>query len=99
MTCFRASFRESFDIRNIPCSNHSNIKAYRGRRRNRMTPVLEAEGLTKRFGKVEALAGLDLSVPAGQLVALLGPNGAGKSTFVRMVATLARPDGGSVRVG
>jgi ABC-2 type transport system ATP-binding protein len=63
-----------------------------------MTAIVEARGLTKRFGEVEALAGLDLAVAAGQVVALLGPNGAGKTTFVRTVATLARPDAGSVRV-
>ena len=57
-------------------------------------PVIEARGLTKRFGKVQALAGLDLVARRGQVVALLGPNGAGKTTFVRTLATLVRPDGG-----
>ncbi|MFC4048855.1 ATP-binding cassette domain-containing protein [Actinomadura syzygii] len=57
-----------------------------------MTPVLEAAGLAKRYGSVEALAGLDLVAESGQVVALLGPNGAGKTTFVRSVATLVRPD-------
>jgi ABC-2 type transport system ATP-binding protein len=61
-------------------------------------PVIEAQGLTKRFGKVEALAGIDLVAPPGQVVALLGPNGAGKTTFVRTIATLLRPDGGTLRV-
>jgi ABC-2 type transport system ATP-binding protein len=64
-----------------------------------MTPIVEAQGLTKRFGKVEALARLELAVDEGQVVALLGPNGAGKTTFVRTVATLLRPDEGSVHVG
>jgi ABC-2 type transport system ATP-binding protein len=63
-----------------------------------MHALIEADGLSKRFGKVQALNGLDLSVPAGQVVAILGPNGAGKTTFVRTVATLLRPDGGSLRV-
>ncbi len=62
------------------------------------TPVIEARGLTKRFGKVDALAGLDLVAHAGNVVAVLGPNGAGKTTFVRTVATLVRPDGGSLHV-
>jgi ABC-2 type transport system ATP-binding protein len=62
------------------------------------TPMIEAEGLVKRFGKVEALAGLDLIARSGQVVAVLGPNGAGKTTFVRTVATLTRPDGGRLRV-
>jgi ABC-2 type transport system ATP-binding protein len=61
-------------------------------------PVIEARGVTKRFGKVEALAGLDLVAHPGQVVAVLGPNGAGKTTFVRAVATLVRPDGGSLHV-
>jgi ABC-2 type transport system ATP-binding protein len=60
--------------------------------------VIEAEGLTKRFGEVTALAGLDLTAPTGQVTAVLGPNGAGKSTTVRAVATLLRPDGGTLRV-
>ncbi|MGI8779689.1 MAG: ABC transporter ATP-binding protein, partial [Solirubrobacteraceae bacterium] len=63
-----------------------------------MEPIVEAEGLTKRFGDVEALAGLDLVVPAGKVLALLGPNGAGKTTFVRTIATLTRPDAGTLRV-
>jgi ABC-2 type transport system ATP-binding protein len=63
-----------------------------------VTPIVEAAGLVKRFGNLEALAGLDLVAESGQVVALLGPNGAGKTTFVRSVATLARPDGGTLRV-
>jgi len=62
------------------------------------TPVVDARALTKRFGKVEALAGLDLTVAPGQVTALLGPNGAGKTTFVRTLATLVRPDAGTVSV-
>jgi ABC-2 type transport system ATP-binding protein len=63
-----------------------------------MQPIVEATGLTKRYGEVEALAGLDLVAPAGKVLALLGPNGAGKTTFVRAIATLTRPDAGSLRV-
>jgi ABC-2 type transport system ATP-binding protein len=64
-----------------------------------MPPLIEAHGLTKTFGKVHALAGLDLEVEPGQVVGLLGPNGAGKTTFVHTVATLLRPDKGTLRVG
>jgi ABC-2 type transport system ATP-binding protein len=60
--------------------------------------IIEAEGLVKRFGKVEALAGLDLVAHTGQVTAVLGPNGAGKTTFVRTIATLIRPDAGTLRV-
>ena len=63
-----------------------------------MEQMVEAEGLRKRFGKVEALDGLTLSAPAGGVLAVLGPNGAGKSTFVRMVATLTRPTPGRCHV-
>ena len=63
-----------------------------------MHALIEAQGLSKRFGKVQALDALDLTIPSGQVVAFLGPNGAGKSTFIRMVATLLRPDSGSLRV-
>jgi ABC-2 type transport system ATP-binding protein len=62
------------------------------------TPAIEAEGLVKNFGKTKALAGLDLTVPAGTVYGLLGPNGAGKTTAVRVFATLLRPDGGRARV-
>jgi ABC-2 type transport system ATP-binding protein len=59
---------------------------------------VEAEGVVKRYGKVTALDGLDLVAEPGQVLAVLGPNGAGKTTFVRTIATLIRPDGGSLRV-
>ncbi len=63
-----------------------------------MTPIIEAHGLTKRYGKTVALDGLDLVAEAGQVVAVLGPNGAGKTTFVRTVATLLRADTGTLLV-
>jgi ABC-2 type transport system ATP-binding protein len=63
-----------------------------------MGALIEAEGLSKRFGKVQALSDLTLTLPPGQPVAILGPNGAGKTTFVNLVATLIRPDKGSLRV-
>jgi ABC-2 type transport system ATP-binding protein len=61
-------------------------------------PAIEVEGLVKRFGRVTALAGVDVAVPAGTVLGLLGPNGAGKTTLVRIVATLVRPDAGRARV-
>jgi ABC-2 type transport system ATP-binding protein len=61
-------------------------------------PIIEAEGLVKWFGKVEALAGLDLLACSGQVTAVLGPNGAGKTTFVRALATLIRPNAGRLSV-
>ena len=64
-----------------------------------MHALIEADGLTKSFGKVQALSELDLTLPPGDPVAILGPNGAGKTTFIRMVATLLAPDRGTLRVG
>jgi ABC-2 type transport system ATP-binding protein len=54
--------------------------------------------LTKRFGSVTAVDGLDLTVEPGEIVAFLGPNGAGKTTTIDMVLGLSRPDGGTVEV-
>ena len=60
--------------------------------------MIQAEGLTKRYGETQALAGVDIAVPAGTILGLLGPNGAGKTTAVRVLTTLARPDSGSATV-
>jgi ABC-2 type transport system ATP-binding protein len=59
---------------------------------------IEAEGLRKRYGDVDAVDGIDLAVPAGTVLALLGPNGAGKTTTVHILTTLVRPDAGWARV-
>ena len=61
-------------------------------------PALEARDLRKRFGEVEALRGLSLTVRPGEIYGLLGPNGAGKTTFIRCVAGLVRPDAGTLTV-
>jgi ABC-2 type transport system ATP-binding protein len=61
-------------------------------------PIIEAHGITKSFGDVRALDGLDLVAQSGHVTALLGPNGAGKTTFISAVATLLRPDGGEIHV-
>jgi ABC-2 type transport system ATP-binding protein len=60
--------------------------------------AIEADGLAKRYGEVQALDGVDLHVEAGTVFGLLGPNGAGKSTTVRILTTLSRPDSGRVSV-
>ena len=62
-------------------------------------PIIEAHGVRKRFGDVQALDGLDLVAESGGVTALLGPNGAGKTTFVGALATLVEPDEGELRVG
>ena len=63
-----------------------------------ITPTVEATGVAKRFGATKALDGLDITMRPGQVMALLGPNGAGKTTFVNLLATLLRPDEGSLRI-
>jgi ABC-2 type transport system ATP-binding protein len=62
------------------------------------TDVIETRNLSKRFGRVRALDGLDLSVSAGEVHGFLGPNGAGKSTTIRVLLGLARASGGSATV-
>lgn len=63
-----------------------------------MPPAVEVEDLAKRYGDSVALAGVTLAVEEGECVALLGPNGAGKSTLIEILATLARPTSGTIRV-
>src|SRR5712692_6540733 len=60
--------------------------------------TIDVEGVSKSFGETRALAGVDMSVPAGTVQGLLGPNGAGKTTLVRILATLLAPDTGQARV-
>src|SRR5207253_4856155 len=60
--------------------------------------VIRTNDLVKRYGKVTALDGLDLSVPRGTVLGLLGPNGAGKTTAIRILTTLIEPDGGTATV-
>jgi len=63
-----------------------------------MDTVIRTSGLTKRYGRVHALDGLDLSVTAGQVHGFLGPNGAGKTTTIRILLGLARKSGGEASV-
>jgi ABC-2 type transport system ATP-binding protein len=62
------------------------------------TPALTLHGLTKSYGKVAALRGVDLEVGRGEIFGFLGPNGAGKTTTIRCLLDLIRPDGGTARV-
>jgi branched-chain amino acid transport system ATP-binding protein len=61
-----------------------------------LTPLLEIRGLTVRFGGLQAVANLDLSVTEGQIFALVGPNGAGKTTVLNCISGFVRPVGGTI---
>jgi ABC-2 type transport system ATP-binding protein len=63
-----------------------------------MHPAIRIEGVTKRFGSVQALAGVDLEIAQGEFFGLLGPNGAGKTTLISALAGLVRPDAGRLAV-
>jgi ABC-2 type transport system ATP-binding protein len=61
-------------------------------------PVIQVHQLAKRFGEVQAVAGVDFDVRDGEVFGFLGPNGAGKTTTINMLTGLARPDAGSMRI-
>ena len=61
-------------------------------------PLIEARGLTKRFGDLVAVDGIDFAVERGETFGFLGPNGAGKSSTMRMIGAVSPPSGGSLRV-
>src|SRR5215216_4946369 len=63
------------------------------------TAAVEARGLTKDFGRVQALRGLDLEVPPGSVFGFLGPNGAGKTTALSILIGLSAPTAGEARIG
>jgi ABC-2 type transport system ATP-binding protein len=63
-----------------------------------MTYTVKAEGVYKAFGATRVLDGVDLAVATGSVFALLGPNGAGKTTLIRILATLTKPDAGTVTI-
>lgn len=63
-----------------------------------MQPVIVTKQLTRSFGNVSALRGVDLEVPAGSIYGFLGPNGSGKTTTIRLLLGLLRPDKGEIRI-
>ena len=60
--------------------------------------AIEVKGLSKAFGRTPVLRGLDLEVPWGEVLTVLGPNGSGKTTLIKILATLTKPDSGSIRI-
>src|SRR5215471_5353272 len=81
----------------IPTTCESHSKAFCIRRTKHM-PVAELENVTKNYGPIAALRGIDLTIGRGELVALLGPNGAGKTTAVRILLGLTDPSKGQARI-
>lgn len=59
--------------------------------------MIKIENLTKRFGSLEVLKGIDLEVRKGEIISIVGPSGAGKTTLLQILGTLDRPDSGSIR--
>src|SRR5689334_13732511 len=80
--CYRTSYLIVRRTRTVPRT--ARHQGHGGNHDMNDTPAIRAEGLTKNFGTTRALAGLDLTVPAGTVYGLLGPNGAGKTTAVRV---------------
>ncbi|HZE30354.1 MAG TPA: ABC transporter ATP-binding protein [Actinoallomurus sp.] len=60
--------------------------------------IIDVRGVTKRYGRIGALRGVDLAVEAGELIAIVGPSGSGKSTLLHLIGTLDRPSSGTVHV-
>jgi ABC-type multidrug transport system ATPase subunit len=63
-----------------------------------MTTVIRAQGLTRRFGELRAVDGVDFAVESGEVFGFLGPNGAGKTTTVRMLTGVLDPSGGTASI-
>ena len=58
--------------------------------------MIKLEGIIKRFGSLEVLKGIDLTINKGEVVSIVGPSGAGKTTLLQIMGTLDQPDGGRV---
>src|SRR5574341_593592 len=79
-------------------ASHRTPRSASRRRRPLMEPLLVLRGVTKRYGGVQALAGADLDVRAGEVHGLVGENGAGKSTLLKILSGAVIPDSGEIRI-
>jgi ABC-2 type transport system ATP-binding protein len=91
-------------VLDAPLSGHGSgpVPGHGGSGQNgdghRAPVAISVSGLTKNYGEIEAVRGIDFEVPTGETFGFLGPNGAGKSTTIKILCTLARPTSGSARV-
>ena len=60
--------------------------------------MIQTEGITKSFGALQVLKGIDLTIQKGEVVAIVGPSGAGKTTLLQIIGTLDRPDSGRLLI-
>lgn len=63
-----------------------------------MKQLVQCEGVTKRYGKVQALSGVTVNIPAGKIIGILGPNGSGKTTLIKSISGILTPDAGKILV-
>ena len=90
-------FRDDENSR-LLAGSPTNLRRHDCRANRNIPPAIRASGLTKRYGEILAVDGLDLEIASGQFFGLLGPNGSGKTTTIHMLATLIRPTAGSAEV-
>lgn len=76
-----------------------NVDKEQGHVRHEPRTMIAVESLSKRFGRLQVLDSLDLSIREGEVTAILGPNGAGKTTLIKSILGLVKPDSGSITVG
>jgi rhamnose transport system ATP-binding protein len=93
--------RVNTDVKPAPSGEHGDVTWPRNRddpdpQWSSVAPVIELRGITKRFGPVEVLSGVDLTLRAGRVHSLAGENGAGKSTLVKILGGIHQPDGGQI---
>jgi ABC-2 type transport system ATP-binding protein len=84
--------------REVDFSSNENCKTYKKWGLKILNDIIVTENLTKKYGSVEAVRGLNLNIHAGETFGFLGPNGAGKTTTIRMLTTLTKPTSGSAFV-
>jgi len=91
--------RANIDVKSAPSGEPSDVawaQDLNNANPSLVTPVIELRGITKRFGPIEVLSDVDLSLHAGRVHSLAGENGAGKSTLVKILGGIYQPDNGRI---